>query len=87
MKQTFVKAAIMASFMAAVSCGQAPTEQGPAQYGVTTIATTDREIQSNYSATIRGRQDIDIYRQFREPSPNCVSPRASRFRKDRPFSS
>ena len=63
MKQTFVKAAIMASFMAAVSCGQAPTEQGPAQYGVTTIATTDREIQSNYSATIRGRQDIDIYPQ------------------------
>ena len=53
----------MASFMAAVSCGQAPTEQGPAQYGVTTIATTDREIQSNYSATIRGRQDIDIYPQ------------------------
>ena len=63
MKQTFVKAAIMASFMAAVSCGQAPTEQGPAQYGVTTIATTDREIQSDYSATIRGRQDIDIYPQ------------------------
>ena len=63
MKQTFVKAAIMASFMAAVSCGQAPTEQGPAQYGVTTIATTDREIHSNYSATIRGRQDIDIYPQ------------------------
>lgn len=63
MKQTFVKATIMASFMAAVSCGQAPTEQGPAQYGVTTIATTDREIQSNYSATIRGRQDIDIYPQ------------------------
>ena len=63
MKQTFVKAAIMASFMAAVSCGQAPTEQGPAQYGVTTIATTDREIQSNYSATIRGCQDIDIYPQ------------------------
>ena len=63
MKQTFVKAAIMASFMAAVSCGQAPTEQGPAQYGVTTIATTDREIQSNYSATIRGRQDLDIYQK------------------------
>ena len=63
MKQTFVKAAIMASFMAAVSCGQAPTEQGPAQYGVTTIATTDREIPINYSATIRGRQDIAIYPQ------------------------
>ena len=53
MKQTFVKAAIMASFMAAVSCGQAPTEQGPAQYGVMTIATTNREIPTNKSATIR----------------------------------
>ena len=63
MKQTFVKAAIMASFMAAVSCGQAPTAMGPAEYAVMTIATTDREIQSNYSATIRGRQDIDIYPQ------------------------
>lgn len=60
MKQTFVKAAIMASFMAAVSCGQAPTEQGPAQYGVMTIATTNREIPTNKSATIRGRQDIQI---------------------------
>jgi membrane fusion protein (multidrug efflux system) len=28
-----------------------------------TIATTDREIPSNYSATIRGRQDIAIYPQ------------------------
>lgn len=63
MKQTFVKAAVMACFMAAVSCGQAPTAQGPAQYGVMTVATTDREIPSNYSATIRGRQDIAIYPQ------------------------
>ena len=63
MKQTFVKAAVMACFMAAVSCGQAPTAMGPAQYGVTTIATTDREIPINYSATIRGRQDIAIYPQ------------------------
>ncbi|MCD7794120.1 MAG: efflux RND transporter periplasmic adaptor subunit [Alistipes sp.] len=63
MKQTFVKAAVMACFMAAVSCGQAPTAMGPAEYAVMTIATTDREIPSNYSATIRGRQDIDIYPQ------------------------
>lgn len=63
MKQTFVKAAVMACFMAAVSCGQAPTATGPAEYAVMTIATTDREIPSNYSATIRGRQDIDIYPQ------------------------
>ena len=63
MKQTFVKAALMACCMAAVSCGQAPTAMGPGEYAVTTIATTDREIPSNYSATIRGRQDIAIYPQ------------------------
>ena len=63
MKQTFVKAAVMACFMAAVSCGQAPTAMGPAEYAVMTIATTDREITINYSATIRGRQDIAIYPQ------------------------
>lgn len=63
MKQIFVKAAVMACFMAAVSCGQAPTAMGPAEYAVMTIATTDREIPINYSATIRGRQDIAIYPQ------------------------
>ena len=63
MKQTFGKAAVMACFMAAVSCGQAPTAMGPAEYAVMTIATTDREIPINYSATIRGRQDIAIYPQ------------------------
>ena len=63
MKQTFVKAAVMACFMAAVSCGQAPTAMGPAEYAVMTIATTDREIPINYSAPIRGRQDIAIYPQ------------------------
>ena len=63
MKQTFVKADVMACFMAAVSCGQAPTAMGPAEYAVMTIATTDREIPINYSATIRGRQDIAIYPQ------------------------
>ena len=63
MRQTFVKAALVASCMATVACKQAPTEMGPGQYPVMTIATTDREIPSNYSATIRGRQDIAIYPQ------------------------
>lgn len=63
MKHTFVKAALMACCMAAVSCGQAPTAMGPGQYAVMTVATTDRVIPSNYSATIRGRQDIAIYPQ------------------------
>ena len=63
MKQTFVKAAVWAYSLAAVACGQAPTAMGPGEYAVMTIATTDREIPTNYSATIRGRQDIDIYPQ------------------------
>ena len=63
MKQTFVKAAFMICCMAVVSCGQAPTAMGPGQYAVMTVSTTDREIPSNYSASIRGRQDIEIYPQ------------------------
>ena len=63
MKQTFVKAALVAYCMAAVACGQAPTAMGPGEYAGMTVATTDREIPSNYSATIRGRQDIAIYPQ------------------------
>lgn len=63
MKQTFVNAALVACCMAVVSCGQAPTTMGPGEYAVLTVATTDREIPTSYSATIRGRQDIDIYPQ------------------------
>lgn len=63
MKQTFVKATILACCMAAASCSQAPTAMGPGQYAVMTVETTDREIPSNNSATIRGRQDIAIYPQ------------------------
>ncbi len=63
MKQTFVKAALAVSCMATVGCGQAPTAMGPGEYAAMTVATTDREIPVNYSATIRGRQDIAIYPQ------------------------
>lgn len=63
MKQTFVQAALVACCMAVVSCGQAPTQQRAAEYSVQTITTTDRTIPTNYSATIRGRQDIAIYPQ------------------------
>ena len=48
MKQTFVQAALVACCMAVA---------------VQTITTTDRTIPTNYSATIRGRQDIAIYPQ------------------------
>ena len=63
MKQTFVKAALIGCCMATVGCKQAPTAFGSAEYAVMTVATTDREIPTNYSASIRGRQDIAIYPQ------------------------
>lgn len=63
MKQTFVQAALVACCMAVVSCGQTPTQQRAAEYSVQTISTTDRTIPTNYSAAIRGRQDIAIYPQ------------------------
>ena len=47
----------------AVSCGQAPTARGEAEYSVMTISTSDVTIPSTHSATIRGRQDIAIYPQ------------------------
>ena len=50
--------------MVLVSCGQAPVAQtGTAEYAALKIATSDRELQTTYSSTIRGQQDIDIYPQ------------------------
>ena len=48
-----------------VSCGQAPVAQTgtAAEYAALKIATSDRELQTAYSSTIRGQQDIDIYPQ------------------------
>ena len=63
MKQTFVKAALVASCLTAVACKQAPTAMGPGQYAVITVATSDCEILINNAATIKGRQDIAIYPQ------------------------
>ena len=46
------------------SCKQAP-DAGvkSSSYAVMQIEPTDKELSSSYSATIRGRQDIDIYPQ------------------------
>ena len=41
------------------ACGSAPAVQPQSEYQVMTISTTDRELQTIYSAAIRGRQDID----------------------------
>ena len=63
MKQTLVKAVLAVCCAVAAGCGKAPVAQGPGQYAVLTVSTTDRVIPTRYSATIRGRQDIDIYPQ------------------------
>lgn len=46
-----------------VGCKQAPQAQMEAEYEVMTVASADRLLSSAYSATIRGRQDIEIYPQ------------------------
>lgn len=42
-------------------CKDAPAAQQEAEYAVLTVAPSDKVVTTNYSATIRGRQDIDIY--------------------------
>ena len=45
------------------SCKQAPDAQMKSSYSIMKVAPADKELTSSYSATIRGRQDIDIYPQ------------------------
>ena len=45
------------------ACGNAPAVQTRSEYQVMDIITSDKELQTTYSAAIRGRQDIDIYPQ------------------------
>lgn len=46
-----------------VACGQAPVDQPVSEYAVMKVTTSDKELQTSYSASIRGQQDIDIYPQ------------------------
>ena len=54
---TFICSATLAA------CGNAPAVQTRSEYQVMDITTSDKELQTTYSAAIRGRQDIDIYPQ------------------------
>ena len=54
---------LLCCLVAATGCKQAPPAQMETGYEVMTVAPADRMILSTYSATIRGRQDIDIYPQ------------------------
>lgn len=44
-------------------CKEAPGGQAEAEYAMLTLAPSDQVVHSSYPATIRGRQDIDIYPQ------------------------
>jgi membrane fusion protein (multidrug efflux system) len=48
---------------ALAACGNAPAQMPESEYAVMSITTSDKELTTNYSAAIRGRQDIDIYPQ------------------------
>ena len=54
---------LLCYMIAATGCKQAPPAQMETEYEVMTVVPADRMISSAYSATIRGRQDIDIYPQ------------------------
>ena len=45
------------------ACGNAPAVQTRSEYQVMDITISDKDLQTTYSAAIRGRQDIDIYPQ------------------------
>lgn len=55
--------AAAAGCMILCGCQQKPMQQPVSEYDVLTITPTDRTLTENYSASIRGRQDIDIYAQ------------------------
>ena len=55
---------ISCTVLGLVSCKQASnTTVQSSSYETMTVATADKELSTSYSATIRGRQDIDIYPQ------------------------
>lgn len=45
------------------ACQQTPENKTQTSYSIMKVSTSDKEITTTYSATIRGRQDIDIYPQ------------------------
>ena len=54
---------LLCCLVAAAGCKQVPAGTVEAEYEVMAVSPVDRVISSTYSATIRGRQDIDIYPQ------------------------
>lgn len=63
MKRVFLKFAAVVCAAAVAACGKAPVKTEASEYEFIEIAAVDRVIPSTYSATIRGRQDIDVLPQ------------------------
>ena len=67
-KTVWLTASLMMMSITLPSCGGS-TQQGQEQqaqaipYKTMSVSAGDRELEQSYSATIRGRQDIDIYPQ------------------------
>lgn len=58
-----MRAAALVCCAALAACGHAPQQMPASEYAVLTVSTADRAVPSIYSATIRGRQDIDVLPQ------------------------
>lgn len=64
MKKKTVKATcLFVCMMAMIGCNSTPSVAPEATYATLRISKADRELSDSYPATIRGRQDIDIFPQ------------------------
>ncbi len=63
MKKLTCKISLYALCLSVIACGEAPTTQTVAEYKGFTVAACDVDVESLYSASIRGRQDIQIMPQ------------------------
>ncbi|MBR2475175.1 MAG: biotin/lipoyl-binding protein, partial [Bacteroidaceae bacterium] len=65
MKKMFyvMQLSFVISCLLLVGCNQAPTQMPAATYACLAVSNSDKTITSEYSATIKGRQDIAIMPQ------------------------
>jgi membrane fusion protein (multidrug efflux system) len=63
MKKISICAAVLSSCFVMYGCRQAPMQAPQSEYAVITLEPTSRTVQESYSASIRGRQDIEVYAQ------------------------
>ena len=54
---------ILSCALCAVSCGERTESAVKTEYSIMKVSTADKVLTSSYSASIRGRQDINIYPQ------------------------